>query len=369
MKILTGIDLPFNPSCGSMILCDDLYYTEKSNYQIKFLALNSNNLYSWSKLRDVCLIGIEKIYDPDDYHNYVLNLRDFAEGQVRKFKPDIIHIQHLGFGMALALADIENIPKIAICHGTDVLFSLKNEFHKNNLLKILNSVQCVISPTQKMLTQLLSIIPPGGVKNYEIVPWGISDLVIENAQPRTWFQSGKYLLYAGRLADEKNIHVLFKAITLLDENINLTVVGDGDEKDRLKRIVDVENLHQRIYFEDFLPREELWKRFKNFDAIVIPTKEVEAFCLIAIEAQSYGLPIIHSNTGGLEEVIGDTGIIFDNEDPGDLARKIQLLFSDTAMMNKLSRKGLQNVEKYKISNTQKRFFEISQKIISHYNSV
>jgi hypothetical protein len=63
---------------------------------------------------------------------------------VDEFRPDIIHIQHLSFGMALACNKLKNIPKIAICHGTEALFELDSTFHLSLLKSVVESVNRLV---------------------------------------------------------------------------------------------------------------------------------------------------------------------------------------------------------------------------------
>ncbi len=111
--------------------------------------------------------------------------------------------------------------------------------------------------------------------------------------------------------------------------------------------------HERISFLPFTSRQNLWNLFQNYDAIVIPTKYIEAFSLTAIEAQMYGLPVFYSKISGLIEVIGSSGIAFEANNPYDLSNKLREKFDkiNDDKYNELVIKSITNARKYDIKNT------------------
>jgi hypothetical protein len=44
-RILTGIDLPLEPSCGSTIWCSDVYQRLAADFHTTFLALAGSNVW------------------------------------------------------------------------------------------------------------------------------------------------------------------------------------------------------------------------------------------------------------------------------------------------------------------------------------
>jgi len=65
-----------------------------------------------------------------------------------------------------------------------------------------------------------------------------------------------------------------------------------------------------------------------------------------LEAMAAGLPIIGTPVGGIPDFLkdGETGLFTKVDDPEDLAKKIELLFSDEALRQKLVRNGRKLVE-------------------------
>lgn len=362
MKILTGIDLPFEPSCGSLILCDDIYSELPLDTQVRFLGLKSNEINrSWSKIKDVVLLDTKKVIEEAGYKEYVEELYEDITLQINEFKPDIIHIQHLSFGMALAFSKVKGIPKVAICHGTDILYSIGNDFHKNNVISVCNAADIVIFPTMEMYNDFKRIIKVDLGNKARIVYWGVPT-IDEFLRVKNLDGNNIELLYAGRLTEDKGVDIIVKSIQELPRKYNLTIIGSGSHENTIREFVENNNLKNRIRFVPFMPRQALWKQFHRYDAIIISTKEIESFCLVAVEAQAHGLPVIYSNTSGLREVIGDSGMSFIPKDSSDLADKLITMFQEQTYED-YKMKSKANANKYKIEDTIKELLRYSRELL------
>ena len=82
------------------------------------------------------------------------------------------------------------------------------------------------------------------------------------------------------------------------------------------------------------------------DIMVVPSQEYESFGLTAIEAMSYGIPIVATNVGGLPETIGDNGYCgfhTNLEDISGFTRNIMRLIEDETLAKKMGENGIKRV--------------------------
>jgi len=81
--------------------------------------------------------------------------------------------------------------------------------------------------------------------------------------------------------------------------------------------------------------------YLNADIVVVPSTRPEPFGLVAIEAMSFGLPVIAANHGGLPEIVkhGETGRLFTPGSSNDLTRQLELLLSDPWLARDLGASG------------------------------
>jgi len=141
-------------------------------------------------------------------------------------------------------------------------------------------------------------------------------------------QENNYLLYFGRFSKEKGIDVLIKAMTLVNKKIKLKIVGNGPEKENLKKMVEKLKINSQIQFLGYKNQNELKEIIKNSLAVVAPSQWYENCPLSILEAFSFSKPVIASNLGGIPELVENkkTGFLFEPSNAKDLAEKINLLF-------------------------------------------
>lgn len=127
--------------------------------------------------------------------------------------------------------------------------------------------------------------------------------------------NNNYFLYVGRL-------VLYKKVDLLIETFNesglpLVIVGTGMELYKLKLIAK-----SNIKFLDNISDQELIKIYQNSKAFLMP--QYEDFGITAVEAQSFGIPVIAYKAGGALDTVVDgvTGVFFDEQTKESLKQAI-----------------------------------------------
>jgi glycosyltransferase involved in cell wall biosynthesis len=118
-----------------------------------------------------------------------------------------------------------------------------------------------------------------------------------------------YYLAVGRLVPYKRIDVLIGACQKLGRK--LLIVGDGPEKERLKK-----SAGKNVEFIGETADEQLRKIYARCRALLFAADE--DFGMVPLEAQSYGRPVIAYGKGGsLETVVGATGSAVRQKASGD----------------------------------------------------
>lgn len=140
----------------------------------------------------------------------------------------------------------------------------------------------------------------------------------------------KYLLYFGRLSDEKGVRVLVKAMSHVNLDLKLKIVGSGPEKIMLLRQIDALGLSARVSIIDQIPlerRPELEKIIRQATAVVVPSVWYENMPYSLIEAMAMSKLVIVSELGGMVELVkhGETGLLFKAGDSQALAEQINNL--------------------------------------------
>lgn len=195
--------------------------------------------------------------------------------------------------ISLFIAPSEHMKKICLYFGWD-------KIAKDKFLVVYNSYSQELIVTQKSLNNQESVSFENSLNSQE-----------------------NYLLYFGRLGEEKGIDVLLNAISRTAEK--LKIVGSGEEGAKLK--LKVESLKLRVEFLGYKSGEELRLLISGAKAIVMPSIWQENMPLSLLEAMSLGKTVIASKIGGFPEIIEDglSGFLFEPGNFRDLASKINAL--------------------------------------------
>jgi glycosyltransferase involved in cell wall biosynthesis len=137
------------------------------------------------------------------------------------------------------------------------------------------------------------------------------------------------ILSVGRLIKRKGFDDLIKAVALInDPAVKLMIVGEGEERNNLEKIVFNSGLKERIIFAGKV--DCVADYYYSADLFSMPSKhlenegDVEGLGLVYLEAQYFGLPVIGTRSGGIPEALieGETGLLVTENNPQDLAEKI-----------------------------------------------
>lgn len=174
---------------------------------------------------------------------------------------------------------------------------------------------------------------------------------------------GDYFLYVGTLEPRKNLERLVNAYALFCEKVKTPpqlVLGGGkgwlDEK-----ILHVIKTTKGVVRTGYLPRDEIPKLMRGALAFCFPSL-YEGFGMPVLEAMACGTPTLVSDRASLPEIVGDAGIIIKADDTNKIADALYQLYTDKALRNKLSEKGLKTAALFKWSRLIKTMTALQQSL-------
>ncbi len=139
-------------------------------------------------------------------------------------------------------------------------------------------------------------------------------------------------LTISRLVKRKNIYNVVLALgELKKEGLKFIyyIAGEGVEKGRLVTLVEKLHLQEEVKILGKVSEEEKKNLYLECDYFVLPSVydeengSIEGYGIVFIEANTYGLPVLGGNTGGMTEAIvdGETGFHCDGS-MEDIKKKI-----------------------------------------------
>jgi 1,2-diacylglycerol 3-alpha-glucosyltransferase len=208
----------------------------------------------------------------------------------------------------------------------------------------------VTRPIEVIPTGLKLKPPPPGDRAYLGGRWNIPE-------------EAPLVLYAGRLAQEKNLELLFGSFAMVARQLPeawLLVAGDGTSRSQCERWAGETGARERIVFAGFIPPEEMPR--------IYASAEVFAFCsrtdtqgLVLIEAKAAGLPAVSVNAFGPTEVVADEvdGFLVPDDAEAFSAALLRLL-QGPQLRQSMSEAALREVRRFSIEETARaylRFYE------------
>ncbi len=154
--------------------------------------------------------------------------------------------------------------------------------------------------------------------------------------------------FAGRIMAGKGWRVLLAALAQLPENFKCLIAGTGDEEAELRLWCLLPALCSRVHYLGVFEKEELWDFYRALDIFVLPSVTTpywtEQFGSVLAEAMSCGVPVIGSSSGAIPEVVGDCGLIVEENNPTALAKAICTLANDPLLRATYIERGLLHFE-------------------------
>jgi glycosyltransferase involved in cell wall biosynthesis len=360
MRALTGLDLPAGSPGGSVELLADLYLgTAPLVDADAFMLAPATPMPATSPERagaaPILLDVPGKQLDGEGFWNYVADLAEVVGHRFTAADYDVLHLQHLAFGATPALLRaFPGHPCVALVHGTDVLFAADHPTQAEVLRQTAETADMVVVPTTAMSARLrrFTDIP---AKRIAHIPWGIPDHLLTAPADRQLGRQGAFrVLYAGRLTAEKAPAELFQALAELD-GVELTVAAPESEYAALTARAEL----SRVHHLGWLSRPRLWSEFYRHDLLVVPSTRLEAFGLVAVEAQARGLPVLYRPVDGLTEVLGGSAQAVSANGGGSVPAAVQRLRRDPHALADLRARGLVNAARFPLSQTARLLTELS----------
>ncbi len=177
------------------------------------------------------------------------------------------------------------------------------------------------------------------------------------------------VLYLGRIKKYKSVQHLIEAFKIVKSKLTdakLTIVGDGDYVDELKKLTSSLQLQDSILFTGYVSSDEKVERLRKSHVAVLPSLK-EGWGLTNIEANSVGTTVVAANSPGLRDSVKDneTGFLYEYGNVEELAEKLMIILTDSAKRKELEKEGLKWAEKFNWDSAAKKFEELIIKIVDN----
>jgi glycosyltransferase involved in cell wall biosynthesis len=163
----------------------------------------------------------------------------------------------------------------------------------------------------------------------------------ERFSPGVAPQGSLVVLAVGNLIPTKGHEVLLRAVASLAQEfpaLELEIVGEGPERDRLESVADKLQITGRVKFLGRQSRDQVAAAMKRCTVFALPSRNEGLGC-VYLEAMSCGKPVIGCRGQGIAEVIrhGSNGFLVGPDNEKELSLALAMLLRDENLRRNLGR--------------------------------
>ncbi|MCX6808656.1 MAG: glycosyltransferase, partial [Candidatus Berkelbacteria bacterium] len=292
--------------------------------------------------------------------------------QVRKIKPDIIHLQDVA-SIGIMLRDIgreSNIPVIITNHFSlefalayvklPILLPLARKLLIRYLVAFHNKCDIVITPTETIAKQIRSWkvkTPVIAISNgifYDRFSQNFPQEKIDAFRLKNHLPDNPIVLYTGRIDLDKSVDVIIKSMSAVIKatNAHFVFAGSGDMISEIEAIAENEGVRKDATFLGRIDHEsdEFIALYKCARVFAIAST-IETQSLVTLEAMSAGLPVVAAKANALPEIVKSdfNGFLFTPGDEKALAEHLIKILTDNSLWQKFSRHSMQLASHHEMS--------------------
>ncbi|MEX2460151.1 MAG: glycosyltransferase [Paenibacillaceae bacterium] len=310
-----------------------------------------------------------KNFKPIVFTHKKMNLRRFPFRRIkrlpsgpmkiaRKFAKKKIGLIHARFGNAgvhlLQVKQRLRIPLLTSFHGFDLPMKRNTRKSYHRRLSILFKVGDKFTvPSRQMKRQLLRWGCPRNKIKIMYSGINLHQFPYKQRENKT---NHLTIISVGRLHEKKGFSYLLKAFKKVHDRYpssRLILIGDGEERNKLKRLISALKLKKHVQMKGLVAHSQMAGFLNQADIFCLPsitTKDGnhEGIPNAIKEAMATGLPVVSTRHGGIPELVsdGNNGLLVPEKNVRKLAKKIQYLINNPLLRLKMGEKGREKVERY-----------------------
>ncbi len=152
-----------------------------------------------------------------------------------------------------------------------------------------------------------------------------------------------WLITVSRLEKKNAVSDIIAALPLLDGNVRLAVIGEGNERKTLEKLAGEKGVANRVRFMGSVPNDQLPPYLRAADIFIRPSLS-EGQGIAYLEAMAAGIPVIATPVGGIVDFLSDpehdpdkapTGLFCQIKDPASIAKTVKQYLDDRDLRQRI----------------------------------
>lgn len=182
-------------------------------------------------------------------------------------------------------------------------------------------------------------------------------------------KDAKIIVSAGELNPWKGFDGVIKSLPEIKKNLGnkiyLLILGEGQEKENLKKLAEELGVSRQVNFLGKIGHEQIMNYFKLADVFIL-NSHYEGLSHTLLEVMKAGRPIICSNIKANREVIEDnkSGLLVNYNDAGEIAEAAVRILTDRALAESLVREAKEKLKMFTWDETVRLTVEVIREVIA-----
>jgi phosphatidylinositol alpha-1,6-mannosyltransferase len=330
----------------------------------RYLALFGNNVTVLALSRNVSSEDMEvfdnsqtfqiiRYSNPSRYMRAVVHRTFLTWKTVRSGDYDLIFVPSPNAAiLGWLFRVLYRIPYALMAHGSEFLYS--KGLYKLALKLAFNRASLVFSNSR----YTVDLMARFGIVNKNIltIPLGADDerfdrekYDCDRLRERYNLEGKNIVLTVGRLTERKGHRTVILAIEKLKDEIpDLTylIVGEGEEKDSLQKLIDEKRLQNHVRLIDFIPTDRLVEYYAMCDVFILNStigrdRTTEGFGIVLIEAGLMGKPVIGTKGSGIDDALepDKSGLLISRDSVDETVGALKKLLTDPRLSRSMGEYG------------------------------
>jgi len=297
-----------------------------------------------------------------------------------------INIIHLGDGLLSPLGFIFkrafHIPVVVTIHGLDITWRFWfYQFLIPWCLVRLDRIICRSTYTGKeclrrRIPEEKVVIISGGIEVSEFYLNQKKEKIREALckELKIDLQNKEILFSVGRLVERKGfqwfVYKVFPEVLKKRKESLYLIVGEGKLRSRIEKEIERNALAGKVFLLGEVKDQTLKLLYNASDLFIMPNisveKDMEGFGLVALEANSAGLPVIASKLEGIKDALkdGKNGFLVEPYDIQEFVNVITALLEDDRTREKMGRNARKyTLENYSCEKIARKYYQEFKKVI------
>ena len=362
------------------ILSDKMnYLANRYGYDITFITYEQgNHPMAFSLDKRIRVIDLNTRFFPLYKLNPVRRViaKSFQKRKLKSKLHDVLSVVNPDF-VVLTTYDFDKfgsiltLPYRFVIESHICISDVRQEFRQHNVIlklfgKYLDSIHFKTMNKADALVSLTSADKTNWEKHVNIPIFVIPNLVTVYPNDISCYsERSNRIICVGRLTRQKGFDYLIKAWALIANKYpgwKIDIFGSGDLEDFLIQMIDNYNLKESITINK--PTSNIFEEYDR-SSIYILSSRYEGFCLVLLEAMSFGIPCISFNCPhGPSDMItnGEEGILVPVGDINKLAESIEWMITHKEERERMSQNSREKVKYYLAENIMPQWVELFNKI-------